>query len=423
MREEFLYYVWHYQKYDAIQLLTTSGKSLRILRPGYRNQNSGPDFSQAQIEIDGIRWAGSVEIHVRSTDWLAHKHTTDLAYENVILHVVWEHNKDIYLADNQAIPTLELKGKVPLSLLDRHDSLFANMGAAPACLPVLASVPSIVISQQMEVALMERLRSKTDATKVLLEHTGQDWEETTYRLIARILGLPLNAEGFDLITQQASLRILRKEAAQPHRIEAILLGLAGFLAAESDDPYTILLQKEFQFLRAKYAFQPIHYLWRWGQMRPPNFPAIKLAQLATLVRSFPHFFSILLSAQEPKALLKSLQISADSNWQKRYSLGPEGKTGSPVLGKEKVAMLVTNALVPILIAYAEINSSEAHTQRALALLEVLPMERNHITKQWAHLPTVPQASAYHAQALIGLHKLYCQPLRCLSCKIGANIIG
>ena len=423
MREEFLYYVWLYQKYDAIQLLTTSGKSLRILRPGYRNQNSGPDFSQAQIEIDGIRWAGSVEIHVRSTDWLAHKHTTDPAYENVILHVVWEHNKDIYLADNQAIPTLELKGKVPLSLLDRHDSLFANMGAAPACLPVLPSVPSIVISQQMEVALMERLRSKTDATKVLLEQTSQNWEETTYRLIARTLGLPLNAEGFDLITQQASLRILRKEAAQPHRIEAILLGLAGFLAAESDDPYTILLQKEFQFLRAKYAFQPIHYLWRWGQMRPPNFPAIKLAQLATLVRSFPHFFSFLLSAQEPKALLKSLQISADSYWQKRYSLGPEGKTGSPVLGKEKVAMLVTNALVPILIAYAEINSSEDHTQRALALLEVLPMERNHITKQWAHLPTVPQASAYDAQALIGLHKLYCQPLRCLSCKIGANIIG
>ena len=423
MREDFLYYVWQYQKYDAINLLTTAGKSVKILRPGFRNQISGPDFSQAQIEIDGIRWAGSVEIHVRSTDWLVHNHTADPSYENVVLHVVWEHNSDIYLNDNQAIPTLELKGKVPLALLERHDSLFANLSTAPACLPMLPSIDRMVIGQQMEVALMERLRSKTDATKALLEQTGQDWEETTFRLIASTFGLPLNAEGFQLIAQQATLRILHKEAAQPHRIEAILLGLAGFLAAQSDDPYTQLLQKEFQFLRAKYAFQPIHYLWRWGQMRPSNFPAIKLAQLATLVRSFPHLFSTLLTDQEPRALIKSLQISADANWDKRYSIGPEGKAGSPTLGKEKVAMLVTNALVPILISYAELKDSEAHTLRALALLEALPMERNHITKHWVTLPNVPQATAYDAQALIGLNKLYCQPLRCLSCKIGAKILG
>ena len=58
--------------------------------------DTGPDFFNAQLSIGTQMWAGNVEIHVKSSDWYVHHHETDAAYDNVILHVVWEHNMEIY---------------------------------------------------------------------------------------------------------------------------------------------------------------------------------------------------------------------------------------------------------------------------------------------------------------------------------------
>jgi hypothetical protein len=48
---------------------------------------AGPDFFNAQLNIGNQKWAGNVEIHLKSSDWYLHNHERDEAYENVILRM------------------------------------------------------------------------------------------------------------------------------------------------------------------------------------------------------------------------------------------------------------------------------------------------------------------------------------------------
>ena len=116
MNEHILAYLWQHPRWWLLPLATVSGSSLQILKAGQVNTDSGPDFLNAQIQIDDLIWVGHVELHVRSSDWYAHKHESDTAYDNVVLHVVWEHDLPIFDTDERPISTLELCRFVPPTL-------------------------------------------------------------------------------------------------------------------------------------------------------------------------------------------------------------------------------------------------------------------------------------------------------------------
>ena len=97
MREEFLHYVWQHRHFDFLNAKTTEGLALSVVFPGYHNHDAGPDFLQAVVTIGDMRWVGSVEIHCRSSDWFRHQHQYDDKYRSVVLHVVYEHDRDIVL--------------------------------------------------------------------------------------------------------------------------------------------------------------------------------------------------------------------------------------------------------------------------------------------------------------------------------------
>ena len=88
MNEAFLQYIWAQRLYKTPEMLTTQHRQITVLNPGRLNTDAGPDFFNAQVKINGITWAGNVEIHLTSDDWYRHGHETDAAYNNVILHVV-----------------------------------------------------------------------------------------------------------------------------------------------------------------------------------------------------------------------------------------------------------------------------------------------------------------------------------------------
>jgi len=108
MKEDFLHYLWKFQKFPAHRLSTVKGESLEIVSVGIHNSDAGPDFFNSHIKINQQFWAGNVEIHLKSSDWYIHNHEIDPTYDAVILHVVWNHDVDIYRADNTVLPTLEL---------------------------------------------------------------------------------------------------------------------------------------------------------------------------------------------------------------------------------------------------------------------------------------------------------------------------
>jgi len=126
MQEDHLHYIWLHKKFDALNLRTTQGDPITIVSGGEHNYNSGPDFFNAQIKIGGQLWAGNVEIHVRAGDWFVHGHETDPNYDNVILHVVWQNDTDIYRKDNSIIPALELRPLVHKDTLQHYKRLFSK---------------------------------------------------------------------------------------------------------------------------------------------------------------------------------------------------------------------------------------------------------------------------------------------------------
>ena len=123
MKEDFLHYLWKFKKFDTLNLKTCNQEEITISNVGQYLELAGPDFFNAQITIGNQKWAGNVEIHVKSSDWYVHHHEKDAGYENVILHVVWDHDSEIYRSNNSEIPVLELKNYVSSDIVNNYQKL------------------------------------------------------------------------------------------------------------------------------------------------------------------------------------------------------------------------------------------------------------------------------------------------------------
>lgn len=117
INEAFLYYIWKFKLWSkGTPLLSTQGESIEVISPGERNEHAGPDFINAKLKINGILWAGNVEIHVKSSDWILHNHQQDKNYQNIILHIVFE---DDYQESLGKFSTLELKKYLPNAIIGK----------------------------------------------------------------------------------------------------------------------------------------------------------------------------------------------------------------------------------------------------------------------------------------------------------------
>lgn len=145
MKEDFLHYLWKFKKFDTTNLKTSNGEQVTILNVGQYLQLAGPDFFNAQITIDNQKWAGNIEIHIKSSDWYVHHHERDEAYESVILHVVLEHDTEIFRKNNTEIPVLELKHYVSKETIDNYQSLMTPKSWI-YCEKQLASIDSFSLN-------------------------------------------------------------------------------------------------------------------------------------------------------------------------------------------------------------------------------------------------------------------------------------
>ena len=112
LNEKLFQFIWQFGYFNKTDLLTANGERVEIIFPGKLNSNQGPDFTEARIKIGDTLLAGSVELHLKTSDWELHKHSSDKNYNNVILHVVLVHDKDIPLN----IPVLELQPRISTTL-------------------------------------------------------------------------------------------------------------------------------------------------------------------------------------------------------------------------------------------------------------------------------------------------------------------
>lgn len=422
MQEAFLHYLWQTQRFLTTNLQTTDGDSIRVTKRGFLNSDAGPDFLNARLQIGQVAWAGNVEIHINASDWLTHHHETDRAYDNVILHVVWKADKDIYRPDNSKIPVLELCDIVSPKLVDQQRQLLENQSVIP-CENHFREVSEFTKASMLGVALTQRLEEKAEVVKELLEANAADWEETTYQLLAKNFGFKLNAEPMLQLARNLPLKILQKHSNNALQIEALLFGTAGLLENTADD-YGKKLQQEYDFLAAKYELknrQMNSHEWKFLRTRPANFPTIRLAQLVTLIASQRSFFSLFTQTTTIAKLKTALAVEQPVYWQQHYDFDKPLARPLKQLGEASVENILINTAVPVLVCYAQYIDNQELIQRAEEILASLPPERNRIITLWESLGLKIESS-FDSQAGIELYNNFCTKKKCLRCKIGTEIL-
>ncbi|WP_035560251.1 DUF2851 family protein [Hymenobacter sp. IS2118] len=426
MREDFYHYVWQHQYFDKTDLRTAAGEEIQVLRPGHRNADAGPDFLNARLRVGEVEWNGAVEIHLRASDWARHQHQTDPKYDQVILHVVGQHDADVARTNGSLIPALALQPRLLPELLARYEALVEAPAAAPLpCAPLLNRVPEITKTMMTERALLERVERKADAVMALHQHLGQDWEATAYHALMAAFGFQKNSEPLARLAKAVPLAVLRRHRHDQRQLEALLFGQAGFLVDNeetSGDDYIQDLKREHAFLSHKYNLEAtalrVHE-WNYLRLRPANFPPVRLGQLAGLLHARPALFDALLTAQHVGALTEFFRAPVPPYWRTHYRPGRPGKV--PALGKSSTDLLITNVVVPLRVAYARHVGQPELVESSVALLTELPAEHNQFTDVYEALGFTHRSAA-DSQGLLALHKNYCAPRRCLHCVIGSRLV-
>lgn len=421
--EDFLHYVWKFRLFERTNLQTTDGVELEISTPGLHNTDSGPDFHAARIQIGDTAWAGNVEIHINASDWEKHQHTTDNAYGNVILHVVYNNDIPVILPDGRHIPTLELKNRIPDDLYTRYHNLIYGVKTIIPCEASIAKLDDFTLRTWFTRVLIERLEKKSMAVIASLEVNRGDWEETFYQFLAANFGFKVNALPFELLARSLPQNILAKNKSNVLAIEALIFGQAGMLTDEFQDEYPQLLKQEYDYLRKKYNLTPIEkHLWKFMRLRPQNFPTIRLAQFAALIISSNHLFSKVLDMRDVKTLPALFEgIAVNSYWDDRYRFDKLSKPSSKNLGAASINVLLLNTLALFLFSYGKHHQQEYYISRSLKLLESLPGEQNQVIDDFKAVG-VKAYSAFESQAMLELKNYYCNYKKCLQCSVGNKIL-
>lgn len=395
---------------------------MAILNPGLLNKHAGPDFSQATLILDGTTWVGNIEIHIKSSDWMLHRHQYDGAFESVILHVVYHHDKPVYRKDGSAIPVLVLKGLFDEQLLATYSAMI-NSSNRFACQPQIAGVPDIIVSGFLSRVLAERFEQKSAEVLEQLEVLKGDWDETFYHFMARNFGFKVNAAGFELLAGSVSRQVFAKHKDDSKQIAALVFGQAGFLAQDFAEEYPAKLKKEYYFLRKKYQLDPIDVsVWKFLRMRPQNFPTIRLAQFSALIFSSSHLFSKILEITNLKVLYELFEhLPVDNYWQTHYHFNKTTKKVNLQLGRPSVQNIIINTVCLFLFSYGRYTDRQEIIDRALDFLEEMPAENNSIIGYYIDSGIKPNNS-FMSQALLQLNKCYCSQKKCLNCGIGIHIL-
>ncbi|PHS02728.1 MAG: hypothetical protein COA80_00160 [Leeuwenhoekiella sp.] len=422
MSEAFLHYLWKFLKFEEATsesgLLTTTGQNVQILKPGMHNQLSGPDFFNAQLRIDGQLWAGNVEVHLKSSDWYLHNHEQDEAYANVILHVVWEDDCDVFDKTNQPIPTLALNGRVLKSLMYVYQNLM-NRGQTRFvnCETDFGEIPVSVFEPWLERVYLERLERKVLEVESQLDELQGDWEAVLFVRLARSFGTLVNAEAFEELAKTIPFSKIRKLAASPGLLEPVLLGVAGLLPEETQEAVVRKWKQDFKFAKTKFNLSPgLNHQMQFFKLRPPNFPTLRLSQLAALYEQSPNLFEVCMQTSEREAFQKLFAVRASSYWETHYTFGKSHAKKVKSLTGGFIDILLINTLIPVKFAYARHRGAEIE-EELLNLLTQIPLEQNSLVAGFEALRKL-ESDALHSQALIQLKQNYCDPNRCLHCGIG-----
>ena len=411
MKEEFIYYLWE-NRLLSLDLKTTEGESITIISVGNRNYDSGADFVNARIKIGGTLWAGQVEIHVLASDWFKHKHQYDDNYNNVILHVVYECD-----TDKLKIPTLEVKDKFDVSLLHNYN-VFVNSKSWIPCGEFISGVHSFTITSWLDRMLVEHLENECKNLDFKLRNNNYNWEQAFYQRFTRYFGMKVNNDSFEYLSRLLPLNLLLKHIDNEVYVESMMFGCAGFLEKDFDEDYPNLLKRDFKMLKNKFGLKVMPVTnWKFLRLRPPNFPTIRIAQLAKIIVNNGSLFSKIRDADDLSEIKKLFDVELSPYWDNHFQFDKVSNVEKrKTFGKMAADSVLINAVVPMLFLYGQFHSLESYKEKAMTYLEQIEAEDNVVIRNFNNCSVVLQ-NAFQTQAALFMYKYYCRRRRCLECRI------
>lgn len=420
--ERLMQYVWQHRLWHPSEMRTVDGRRVQVIDPGLLNRDAGPDFFNAKVKIDGRLWVGNIEIHVRASDWHRHHHDTDEAYDSVILHVVDKDDMAIRRRNGEVIPQLRMA--CSREFHEQYHALVDSAASELPCAKEMASIPQIYVTDWISNLAHQRLYSKVDRIYDVLGKTAGDWEETCYVTLARSLGFGINGESFERLAMSLPLRFMGKHSDSLLSLEALLFGQSGLLDDASDDnAYVHSLKEEYRFLANKFSLSPLQSPgWKMARMRPANFPHRRIALLAQLVHGGFRMMSRIVEAKTEADARELFDRELSGYWASHYSFNPINSRSVRALSNQSLNILLINAVVPLTYAYALQRNDTALCERAIALLQQLPAESNSIIALFDHAG-IKCSDAFMSQALIQLRREYCEPRKCIYCRVGHRMLA
>ena len=411
MKEEFIYYLWE-NRLLHLDLKTTDNEEITILSVGTRNHDSGADFVNARIKIGDALWAGQVEIHVRASDWFKHNHHNDANYDSVILHVVYEND-----TDSLKIPTLEIKDKFDLSIFHKYNWFFGSRNWIP-CGEFVGGVQNFTLISWLDRMLVEHFENECKDLDFKLKNNHYDWEQAFYQRLMRYFGLKVNNDSFEYLSRILPLNLLLRHRDNDIYIESMMFGCAGFLERDFEEDYPSLLKRDFMMLKSKFGLKVMPLSnWKFLRLRPPNFPTIRIAQLAKIITKNGNMFSKIRDADDIQEIRDLFDVELNSYWDNHFQFDKTSKVERrKILGKTAVDLIIINAIVPMLFYYGHTHSLESYKEKAMSFLEQIESEDNLIIRNFQNSGVVLQ-NAFQTQAILYMYKYYCKRRRCLECRI------
>lgn len=420
--EKLMQYVWKHRLWRSEDMVTNTGKKVRVVDPGLLNTDAGPDFFNAKIESDGHMWVGNVEMHYRATDWKRHHHDSDKAYDSVILHVVAKDDAPVRRTNGELIPQLVLE--VSPQFNADYASLVGATIEVP-CATKIKQVPHLTIVEWVEGLAFERLHGKVERIHQLLDSFNGSWEDVCYVTLARNFGFGINNDAFERLARRTPLRLLGKHSDSVLQIEALLFGQAGMLDAQKPgmDSYYNQLCTEYAFLSNKFQLTPMEKeSWKLFRIRPQNFPYRRIAMLAQFIEGGFRMMNRILEAEGEKEMRSLFEVELSGYWTKHYTFGKPNERATATLSRSSTDIILINTVAPLLYAYGELTGNYEMTDKAIKLLEDLRAESNSIVSHFVAYG-IDCPDALTSQALVQLKREYCDARKCIYCKIGHHLLS
>lgn len=421
MKEDFLHYIWKFKKFKINNLKTTDGLAVQLVSVGQHNHNSGPDFFNAKIRINEQLWAGNVEIHLKSSDWYLHGHEKDPNYDNVILHVVWEDDSEIFRKDNSKLSTLKLKNYILKDVISNYKNLFVRSGKWINCENQLDDVDEFTITKWLEQLYFERLEDKSEFIYQILSSSNNNWEEVLYKMLLRNFGLKVNGEAFFSLATNIDFKLIRKLRENKIGLEAILFGQGNLLVNSFEDNFYKQLKHEYDYLKRKYSLTtegvlPIQFF----RLRPFNFPTIRLSQFTSLYHNNSSLFQNVIEINSLEDYHKLFSVGVSEYWESHYVFDRTSRKSKKLLTSSFIDLLIINTIIPLKFAYFKFLGKKPK-EELIEIIEQIKPEKNNIVDRFSSLG-ISFKSAMDSQAIIQLKRSYCNQNKCLNCQFGNAIL-